>query len=209
MEGLVGRSWTRMADLVALLGNFTREEFLLRAQGPYLLELPLEELAPSGPQRREDASTEDVRALFEHTRKREEPPEQTETQKVLRVPRFDDGTATFSTDDMLRLKRRRAEMRVAFVGAERRTTIGRTPECHLMVPGRAISRVHAAIEQAVDGRWTVVDLGSRNGTMLNGRRVAARTPTPLAAEEQVLQLGDWRCAVLFPRRLWETSRRTP
>lgn len=52
-----------------------------------------------------------------------------------------------------------------------RLVIGRDPGCDIVVPGRLVSRDHAAIICA--GRtYTLEDLGSRNGTTVNGQPLA-------------------------------------
>lgn len=48
--------------------------------------------------------------------------------------------------------------------------IGRSTKCHLCAGSTAISRQHCAIVRD-DNRVTVKDLGSRNGTLLNGIRI--------------------------------------
>jgi pSer/pThr/pTyr-binding forkhead associated (FHA) protein len=48
--------------------------------------------------------------------------------------------------------------------------IGRSQKCHLCAGSTAISRQHAAILRE-DNRVTIKDLGSRNGTLLNGVRI--------------------------------------
>jgi pSer/pThr/pTyr-binding forkhead associated (FHA) protein len=48
--------------------------------------------------------------------------------------------------------------------------IGRTEDCHLRTASPLISKRHAEI-LARDGRLLVRDLGSRNGTLVNGERV--------------------------------------
>ncbi len=62
------------------------------------------------------------------------------------------------------------------------TTIGRAEDNTVVVDDRWVSRYHAQIRRE-EGRYLVVDLGSKNGTLLNGRRLAA--PTPLADGDQV------------------------
>jgi DNA-binding NarL/FixJ family response regulator len=54
-------------------------------------------------------------------------------------------------------------------------TIGRAPSADVSLTGDVqVSRVHAVIER-IAGQWTIVDDGlSRNGTFLNGRRLAHR-----------------------------------
>lgn len=53
------------------------------------------------------------------------------------------------------------------------TLIGRDDQCDLMIPSPAVSRVHARIVRE-DSRYFLEDLQSRNGTTLNGRRIASR-----------------------------------
>ncbi|HEY6723908.1 MAG TPA: GGDEF domain-containing protein [Polyangiaceae bacterium] len=48
--------------------------------------------------------------------------------------------------------------------------IGRGPKCGIRVYDDSVSDVHASISRS-DGVWHVRDLGSSNGTLLNGRRV--------------------------------------
>ena len=52
--------------------------------------------------------------------------------------------------------------------------VGRSPECALRLEGRSISRRHALIRIGADGA-SVQDLGSANGTFVNGRRAAETT----------------------------------
>jgi hypothetical protein len=51
-------------------------------------------------------------------------------------------------------------------------TIGRMPDCDVTVPDSNVSRRHAEI-RLFDGHARIVDLGSMNGTKLNGRGVPA------------------------------------
>ena len=56
-----------------------------------------------------------------------------------------------------------------------RVTVGRTPGCDVRIEADAeVSRLHAELERVGDG-WTVSDEGlSRNGTFVNGERIAGR-----------------------------------
>jgi len=58
-------------------------------------------------------------------------------------------------------------------------TLGRAPECSGWVPECDVSRRHARVEER-EGRFVLSDLGSRNGTRVNGAPV----------QECVLELGD-------------------
>jgi adenylate cyclase len=53
-------------------------------------------------------------------------------------------------------------------------TIGRHPENTIQVLDRIISKNHAQIQRAADGRFLLRDLGSLNGTFLRGERVSER-----------------------------------
>ena len=55
--------------------------------------------------------------------------------------------------------------------------IGRAKECALRAGSEAISRRHCAIVQGETG-WTVRDLGSRNGTLVNGARITGKPRLP-------------------------------
>lgn len=58
--------------------------------------------------------------------------------------------------------------------------IGRSSHADLVIPDRSLSRQHAKLVFR-DGAWMIEDLGSRNGTMVNRRRIA---------EPTVLRIGD-------------------
>jgi hypothetical protein len=64
--------------------------------------------------------------------------------------------------------------------------IGRTQEGELVVLASSVSREHAELT-CKDGAWTVRDLGSRNGTFVDGARVQGRTALP---QRSVLKVGD-------------------
>jgi len=67
--------------------------------------------------------------------------------------------------------------------------LGRDPECHAVLQGQGISRRHVEIRQRQDGGHEVADQGSRNGTLLNGRRLEASAWNHLGDGDQLL-LGD-------------------
>ncbi len=54
------------------------------------------------------------------------------------------------------------------------STIGRAPDNTIVLADRGISAQHARLVQR-GGRWWVEDLGSTNGTWVNGRRVERPT----------------------------------
>src|SRR5215510_6415082 len=56
------------------------------------------------------------------------------------------------------------------------TTIGRSSMNDLPISDKMLSRQHARIVRDNDGGLTVEDLGSRNGTFLNGDRLSTIQP---------------------------------
>jgi hypothetical protein len=75
--------------------------------------------------------------------------------------------------------------------------IGRSPTCGLRIPEGYVSAQHAALRWG-GARWEVKDLGSRNGTYLNGVKLEAGRAYPVArgaelafgSEAELWQLQD-------------------
>ncbi len=76
-----------------------------------------------------------------------------------------------------------------------RSVIGRSTECDVVLEVAAVSRRHAVIVET-DGQYVVEDLGSRNGTYVNDKRVV--DSAPLSRGDQLLI-----CDVLLEFRLPE------
>src|SRR5215831_17073021 len=62
------------------------------------------------------------------------------------------------------------------------TVIGRHPECHIQIDSNMVSRRHARVFRE-GSRFLVEDLGSGNGTTVNGIRIV--NPTPLTHDDRV------------------------
>ncbi len=67
-------------------------------------------------------------------------------------------------------------------GSGVRFTIGRTRDCDLCLTDLSVSRMHALLMRREDG-WVLSDLGSHNGTRLNGWLV--REPVPVRVGDRV------------------------
>lgn len=65
--------------------------------------------------------------------------------------------------------------------------LGRSPECEIVLAHASVSRQHARIARDGDD-WVLADLGSRNGTRLNGRRIERAR----LADSDELELGEVR-----------------
>jgi len=79
-------------------------------------------------------------------------------------------------------------------------TIGRSSRCGIQIPFNSVSREHARVFVR-DGRPAILDLGSRNGTWVNGNRIAGQTT--LKAGDRV-EIGG----ILFEVRSDEATNRT-
>ena len=69
---------------------------------------------------------------------------------------------------------------------------GHTPEIDLTGPPTdpGISRMHAVLAAQPDGGWAVIDVGSENGTMVNGTEIATEVPVMLRDGDRI-HLGAW------------------
>jgi hypothetical protein len=83
-------------------------------------------------------------------------------------------------EDRLAAADQRATLVIREEGGERTVplgsdtvTIGRLAECDVVLPDKGASRKHAQLRYR-DGSWTLTDLGSTNGTRLNGQTIQSR-----------------------------------
>ena len=97
----------------------------------------------------------------------------------------------------------RAQGRAALLG-EDEVVIGRSPYCSLVLEQDTLSRLHATL-QMVGEDVELSDLGSSNGTFLNGERVGA--PVKVRPGDEI-RLGTVRISieVATARALLETGR---
>lgn len=72
-----------------------------------------------------------------------------------------------------------------------RTVIGRHPDCEIFLHDVTVSRRHSEIRRT-DGQFTIQDLGSLNGSYVNGERVDERGLT--SGDE--LQIGRFKLLFL-------------
>jgi ABC-type multidrug transport system ATPase subunit len=63
--------------------------------------------------------------------------------------------------------------------------IGRDPSNDLVIPDLSVSRQHAELRNLGDGRYEIADLGSHNGTFVNGRQVGQAAVT----EQDIIGIG--------------------
>ena len=80
------------------------------------------------------------------------------------------------------------EMRIG----RRSVSQGLEPEIDLTGPPTdpGVSRMHAALIAEPDGSWAILDPGSENGTLVNGKEIAAGARVPLHDGDRI-HLGAW------------------
>jgi adenylate cyclase len=76
--------------------------------------------------------------------------------------------------------------------------IGRGDGCAIMLDSRSVSRLHALIQRRDTGDLALVDLGSRNGSFVNGRRVSF--PVVLNDQDRLV-FGDQDLIFRSPARI--------
>ena len=62
-------------------------------------------------------------------------------------------------------------------------TIGRSEACRVVLHSRSVSRLHALVQRLENGTHCLIDLGSRNGSLVNGQRVTV--PAPLREGDRI------------------------
>lgn len=83
------------------------------------------------------------------------------------------------------------------LGAGQSWAIGRGDGCAVMLDSRSVSRLHALIQRRDAGDLALVDLGSRNGSFVNGTRVSF--PVTLNDKDKLL-FGDQQLMFRNPAR---------
>ena len=63
--------------------------------------------------------------------------------------------------------------------------IGRVPDNNIVLPDLDVSRHHAELRKSPVGTYEIVDLGSHNGTFVNGRRVSSAA----ISEDNIVSIG--------------------
>jgi hypothetical protein len=97
------------------------------------------------------------------------------------------GVSDFTTKLQSAWRRPRLP-RLALPDDERgRYVVGRGSACDLVLSDLTVSRVHAELRRAEDGVWLLVDLGSLNGTRLNGWRLVG--PAKVRSGDEI-SFGD-------------------
>jgi adenylate cyclase len=83
--------------------------------------------------------------------------------------------------------------------------LGRTSENNIVLPSEWVSRQHALVQRAENGEYYLFDMGSRNGTFLNGIRVTV--PAALNNGDRI-SFGDFHITFYCPKRVEKAQEPT-
>ena len=83
--------------------------------------------------------------------------------------------------------------------------VGRSTECDIQIPENSVSRKHARIFRDGD-QWRVTDLGSSNGTFVDGQRLTPDVPS-LVRDRGDLRFGTYRAFFLTSKTLHKLIQR--
>ncbi len=105
------------------------------------------------------------------------------------------------------------EVRTRLRGGTAEVTVGRSPECDIVLSEPTVSRMHARFRQEPHtGMWSVTDVGSHNGTFQDGVLVLPGRPAPLFRRAS-LRLGGVELLFLqadaFEQYVRSSSLRAP
>jgi pSer/pThr/pTyr-binding forkhead associated (FHA) protein len=84
--------------------------------------------------------------------------------------------------------------------------IGRSAEAHVQINEHAISTEHALLECEADAAYTLRDLGSTNGTHVNGERISHKV---VLSSGDTIQMGSTVALALAPARCTSGRPRRP
>lgn len=70
--------------------------------------------------------------------------------------------------------------------ARRVVNIGSSPKNDLVIPGGVVSRYHATLIIDKNGKASIIDNKSTNGTKINGQKILAGRPTPVKRGDNVI-----------------------
>ncbi|MEZ4452703.1 MAG: SpoIIE family protein phosphatase [Nannocystaceae bacterium] len=90
------------------------------------------------------------------------------------------------SDGFLQIRRNDALVRVAALSGPR-MVVGRSPDVDVVLESDTVSRQHLELIRDEGGRWWARDLGSRNGTAINGKHISNHR----LAYGDVIQVEDY------------------
>lgn len=147
------------SQLVRGLSGVSREEFLAACSDPFLLQFPFTRSPLAEPPGLEKATTRKTTRL----------------DPASGDPADGDATMALSLESVLAAAKGRKQAEGAKIHrltfGDTHLLVGRSFKCDAVLPESTVSNRHAELHKQDDG-WAIKDLGSHNGTYIDGRRIA-------------------------------------
>ena len=86
-----------------------------------------------------------------------------------------------------------------------RISVGRARNCDLVLRDASVSKLHAHFRVVAVGKLALVDMGSQNGSRVNGQLLAAGQPQPVSSGDAIL-IGRVPTKLVDAAGLYETFR---
>lgn len=86
-----------------------------------------------------------------------------------------------------------------------RIAVGRARNCDIVFRDPSVSKLHAHFRVDASTGLMLADVGSQNGTSVNGIRMTARQPEPISVGDE-LSFGDVVATVVDAGHLWDLLR---
>ena len=83
--------------------------------------------------------------------------------------------------------------------------VGRDPTCDVVVPLATVSKVHFRILREPDGKYLIAEMGSKNGTQLNGALLVKDKPVPLNSGSRIT-ISDANLRFLSAKQFYDEMK---
>jgi hypothetical protein len=120
-------------------------------------------------------------------------------QEQEKLPEFQLGVEVDLDVDRIIVKRNDLTILALPVKEKGRFIVGRDPDVEISLNSDAVSRNHAVIERESDGKFTITDMGSVNGTYVNGVKMLSNVIEPWTSD-QIITIGEFELYIERARR---------
>jgi hypothetical protein len=100
--------------------------------------------------------------------------------------------SNLATDEIVVVREGFAAQRVKIT--QQSMVIGRDEDCDIPLDSQKISRHHARLDKLPNGTYTLTDLGSTNGTFMDGAKLLANVAEPWQPA-QIVSIGEFRLSL--------------
>lgn len=185
---VIGPKGAMLYEVLPAIAQCTEDDFL-ETTSPFLIQVPVD----GGPDALERLKM---------------PGGARSTDKLMNLA--PDATTSMSVNDLKALRRDKSakDVRLHRVVARNEGTtvvLGRDDDCDVILPSSTVSKKHAELRQSL-GNWMLKDLGSANGTFINGTQVPSGEAAKVENKNN-LWFSSYQCVFLLPEQLFSLAKR--